>query len=145
MRQSAVKATKRRKLDRTAVLKGLGAPVPNQVPPICSMGGLGNFTHRRLIPTLAMISGPWSLYDPVFGGKAIDFERMRSQLLAAGDAIVALDDLPQAQIAGDYTGFREKLAQGAPTCPPELYPQFGPGAKQFGPGAGKSGPGATGV
>ena len=78
-------------------------------------------------PTLAMISGPWSLYDPVFGRKAIDFGRMRAQLLAAGDAILALDDFPREQIAGDYLTYREQLGQGTPTCPPEVYPQFGPG------------------
>jgi len=127
LRQTAVAVTQNRNLDRTAVLRGIGVPVQGQVPPICSMGGLGNFFHRRLIPTLAMISGPWSLYDPVFGRNAIDFGRMRAQLLAAGDAILALDDLPREQIAGDYLTYREQLAQGAPTCPPEIYPQFGPG------------------
>ena len=103
------------------------APDPTRVPPICSMGGLGNFFHRKLIPTLAMISGPWSLYDPVFGADAIDFDRMRNQLLAAGDAILALAALPREQIAGDYTTFRQQAAQGTPTCPAEVYPQFGPG------------------
>ena len=42
LRQTAVAATKRRNLPRTAVLKGLAVPDPNQAPPICSMGGLGN-------------------------------------------------------------------------------------------------------
>jgi hypothetical protein len=74
-----------------------------------------------------MISGPWSLYDPVFGRSAIDFDRMRSQVLAAGDAILALDGLPREQIAGDYLLYQQQLDQGAPTCPPEIYPQFGPG------------------
>jgi hypothetical protein len=127
LRSAAVAATQRRNLDSTAVLTGLGVPVQGRVPPICSMGGLGTVFQRSLIPTLAMISGPWSLYDPVFGAKAIDFKRMRSQLLAAGDAILALDGLPRKQIAGDYLGYREQVAQGAPTCPPEIYPQFGPG------------------
>jgi hypothetical protein len=91
------------------------------------MGGLGIAFHKRLIPTLAMISGPWSLYDPVFGRRALDFNRMRAQLLAAGDSVLALDGLPTAQIAGDYLEMRERRAQGAPTCPPERYPQFAPG------------------
>jgi hypothetical protein len=93
------------------------------------MGGLGIAFHRRLIPTLAMISGPWSLYDPAFGRRAIDFGRMRSQLLAVGDAVLALDGLPIEQIAGDYLRFRELLRQGAPTCPREEYPQFAPGPR----------------
>jgi hypothetical protein len=127
LKQAAVTATQSRNLDRTAVLLGVAAPDATRVPPICSMGGLGNFFHRKLIPTLAMISGPWSLYDPVFGADAIDFDRMRSQLLAAGDTILALAGLPREQIAGDYTRFRQEAAQGMPTCPAEVYPQFGPG------------------
>ena len=101
----------------TAVLKGLGLPTPGQVPPVCSMGGLGNFFHPKLIPTLAMISGPWSLYAPSFRESAIDYGRMRSQLLAMGDSVLALDGLPREQIAGDYLGMREQRAQGAPDVP----------------------------
>ena len=74
-----------------------------------------------------MISGPWSLYDPVFGRKAIDFNRMRSQVLAAGDAILALDGLPREQVYGDYTAYQQQAAQGAPTCPTQPLPQFAPG------------------
>jgi hypothetical protein len=140
LRRAAVAATKRRKLDRTAVLRGVGIPNEAQAPPICSMGGLGTFPQRALIPTLAMISGPWTLYDPAFGSRAIDFKRMRSQLLAAGDAVLALDGVSQKQIDGDYTEYRKQRAQGKPGCPAELYPQFGPGATPFGPGAGKLGP-----
>ncbi len=127
LRRTATAATKRRKLNRTAVLPGIGVPTAGQVPPVCSMGGLGNFFHRRLIPSLAMISGPWSLYAPAFRESAIDFGRMRSQLLAAGDAVLALDGLPRDRLAGDYLRMRELRAQGAPTCPPEVYPEFAPG------------------
>ena len=127
LRQTAAATTQSRHLDRTAVLRGIGVPVAGRVPPICSMGGLGIAFHKRLIPTLAMISGPWSLYDPVFGRNAIDFGRMRSQVLAAGDAVLALDGLPRDQIYGDYTLYQQQLEQGAPTCPPEVYPQFAPG------------------
>jgi hypothetical protein len=128
LRQTAVAATQRRHLPRTAVLKGLSVPNPNQAPSICSMGGLGNFFHPKLVPTLAMISGPWSLYDPVFGRRAIDFAQMRSQALAAGDAILALDGLPRAQIAGDYPSLQAELDAGTKTaCPKETFPQFAPG------------------
>ena len=128
LRQTAVSITQRRKLDRTAVLQGLGFPAAGQVPPICNMGGLGSFFQTRLIPTLAMISGPWSLYAPSFRGSAIDYRRMRSQLLAVGDTVLALDGAPRDQIAGDYPEMRERRAQGAPTCPnPSRLPQFAPG------------------
>lgn len=130
LRETAVEATKRRNLDRTAVLPGLGLPTAGQVPPICSMGGLGNFFHPRLIPTLAMISGPWSLYAPSFKASAIDFQRMRSQLLAVGDSVLALDGVPREQIAGDYLEMGDQRAQGAPTCPPSVLPEFAPGPGQ---------------
>ena len=127
LQEAAAAAAKRRKLDMTAVLKGLGLPTPGQVPPVCSMGGLGEPFHWKLIPTLAMISGPWSLYAPSFRESAIDYGRTRSQLLAVGDSVLALDGLPREQIAGDYLEMREQRAQGAPTCPAERYPQFAPG------------------
>ena len=127
LQEAAAAAAKRRKLDMTAVLKGLGLPTPGQVPPVCSMGGLGNFFHPKLIPTLAMISGPWSLYAPSFRESAIDYGRMRAQLLAVGDSVLALDGLSREQIAGGYLSMREQRAEGAPTCPPERYPQFAPG------------------
>ena len=121
LRQTAVAATKRRNLPRTAVLKGLGVPNPNQAPPICSMGGLGNAFHPNLVPTLAMISGPWTLYDPAFGRRAIDFGQMRSQVLAAGDAVLALDGLPRAQIAGDYPGVASATGPGDEDRLPDLH------------------------
>ena len=128
LRQTAVAATKRRNLPRTAVLKGLAVPDASQAPPICSMGGLGNAFHLNLVPTLAMISGPWTLYDPAFGRRAIDFGQMRSQVLAAGDAVLALDGLPRAQIAGDYPALQAQLDQGTKTgCPSPGFPLHAPG------------------
>jgi hypothetical protein len=67
-----------------------------------------------------MISDPGSLHDPVFGAATIDFDRMRNQVLAAGDAILLLAGLPREQIAGEYLGYRTRLAQGAPTCAREV-------------------------
>ena len=111
----------------TAVLKGLGLPTPGQVPPVCSMGGLGGPFHRKLIPTLAMISGPWSLYAPSFRESAIDYGRMRSQLLAVGDSVLALDGLPRRADRRRLPGDARAAGAGAPTCPAERYPQFAPG------------------
>jgi hypothetical protein len=128
LRQTAAAATKRRKLPRTAVLKGLAIPNPDLAPSICSMGGLGNAFHPRLVPTLAMISGPWTLYDPAFGRRAIDFGQMRLQVLAAGDAVLALDGLPRARIAGGYPALQAQLDQGAKAeCPNPSLPLHAPG------------------
>ena len=68
--------------------------------------------HSHLIPTMAMISGPWSLWAPSFGESAIDFARMRKQLLAAGDAVLGLAALPSAQIAGDYPSLSRAAGRG---------------------------------
>lgn len=126
LRDAIVGIAQRRNLPDTAVLRGASAPTPT-VPSICSFGGLGNAFHQRLIPTTAIISGPWSLYAQSFGREAINMNLLRGQLLAAGDTLLALDGLPQADIAGDYTNLREQRAQGAATCPNETYPQTAPG------------------
>lgn len=127
LREAAITATQRRNLDYTAVLEGAELPVQGRVPEICSFGGIGGPFHSRLIPTMAMISGPWSLWAPSFGESAIDFARMRKQLLAAGDAIVELSTLPSAEIAGDYPNLRAQRAAGAPTCSHDLPPEQAPG------------------
>ena len=114
--QATIDAVQRRDLDRTAVLKGVGAPGAGQVPSICSQGGLGTNFHGLLIPTVAGISGPWSLWAPGFGEDAIDVERMRDQALAFGDIAVELDDVPRDEIAGGYLAAREQRASGTPTC-----------------------------
>ena len=77
------------------------SPADDQVPSICSQGGLGTNFHGLLIPTIAGISGPWSLWAPAFGEDAIDFDRMRDQTLAFGDVAVELDDVPRDAIAGE--------------------------------------------
>ncbi len=93
--EASIDAVERRGLTKTAVLKGVGLPADDQVPSICSQGGLGTNFHGLLIPTIAGISGPWSLWAPAFGEDAIDFERMRDQILAFGDIAVELDDVPR--------------------------------------------------
>lgn len=128
LREAAVAAAVWRNLTRTAVLKGLALPNSTMAPSICSMGGLGNAFHPRLIPTLAMISGPWSLYDPVQGAAAIDFGLMRDQILAAGDTLLALDGLPRDRIEGDYPMLRRAVERGSrQACPRQWLPLQAPG------------------
>lgn len=128
LRQAAITATQQRNLAFTAVLKGAELPVAGRAPEICSFGGIGGAFQSYLIPTMAMISGPWSLWAPSFGESAIDFGRMRTQLLAAGDAVLGLSQLPSEQIAGDYPRLRALRAAGAPTCSHQLPPEQAPGA-----------------
>lgn len=115
--EASVKAVRRRRLTRTAVLQGVGVPNDEQVPSICSQGGLGTPFHSHLIPTVAGISGPWSLWAPGFGEGAIDFDRFRDQLLAFGDLAVQLDDVSLDEIAGTYPEARRRRSEGAVTCP----------------------------
>jgi len=125
--QATLDAVERRGLERTAVVKGVGVPEADQVPSICSQGGLGTNFHGLLIPTIAGISGPWSLWAPGFGEDAIDFEHMRDQTLAFGDIAVELDDVDRTDIAGDYIEAREQRAAGAVTCALEPPPAEAPG------------------
>ncbi|MEW6270808.1 MAG: hypothetical protein AB1689_16115, partial [Thermodesulfobacteriota bacterium] len=127
--EAAIAAVQHRQLARTAILQGVGAPDPTQVPRICSQGGLGTIFHTDLIPTTAAITGPWSMFDPVFGEKAIDFEHMRRQVLAMGDVVRSLDGVPRIEIAGAYIEEREQRANGAKACAHVRPPLVAPGAE----------------
>jgi hypothetical protein len=125
--KASVAAVKRRKLDRTVVIKGVGLPVQGQVPSICSYGGIGGSLNWRLIPSIATISGPWSLWAPSFGAKAVDFKRMRKQILAQGDVIRGLDRVSRENIAGGFTeGRRQRAAGTVKTCSLEAPPAEAP-------------------
>lgn len=115
-----------RSVDRTFVLPGSDPPVPDRVPPQCSFGGIGTHFHSHLVPTMAMISGPWTLWAPSFGASAVDHDRMRRQTLAAADAVTALAPLPRDTIAGPYLDQRRARAAGAPTCAHDLPPEWAP-------------------
>lgn len=123
---AANQAITRHALDRAIVLPGIDLPNPARVPPQCSFGGIGTHFHGHLIPTMATISGPWSLWAPSFGEQAIDYNRMFAQTLAAGDSILALGTVPREQIAGPYLAYRQARAAGAPTCSHELPPEEDP-------------------
>lgn len=98
------------------VLPGV-IPKTQTHPTYCSFGGIGTYGHTQLVPSMAIISGPWSLWAPSFGEEAIDFEQMHKQLLAVGDVTLRLDDLTREEIAGPYLAWREARAEGGPVCP----------------------------
>ena len=52
------------------------------------------YFNVHLVPTTSIITGPWSLWAPAFGGDAIDVRRLRQQTLAAGNVVAALDRVP---------------------------------------------------
>lgn len=112
---AALAALQRRNLTRTSLLRGFDPPGV-QVTQHCSMGGDATYFHRRLIPSMQMISGPWSLWAPGFGESAIDFARMRAQVVAAGDAVLALWDQPLGLLHGTMPLARGLRDAGLPTC-----------------------------
>jgi hypothetical protein len=125
--QASIDAVERREVRRTAILKGVEAPVDGRLPPFCSQGGLGSNFNGLLIPSIGAISGPWTLWTNAFGEDAIDAEHMRSQVLALGDVVRSLDATPRDEIAGDYLAMREARAEGGTVCdiphPPTVAPE----------------------
>ncbi|WP_086822999.1 hypothetical protein [Allokutzneria sp. NRRL B-24872] len=124
--ETVIQAVTRRSVQRTFVLPGADAADPARVPQHCSFGGLGTHYQSHLIPAVATISGPWSLWAPSFGASAVDHARMRDQVLAAGDTVLALNGVSRDRIAGDYPAQRQARAAGARTCSHELPPEQAP-------------------
>jgi hypothetical protein len=125
--KAAIAGVKRRRLDRTAVLKGVEAGDPSRVPQFCSQGGLGSNFQPHLIPTMSSITGPWSLWAPLFGSRAIDFDRMRREVIAMGDVARSLDRVSRARVGGSYPRERRERASGKKTCTPFRPPAVAPG------------------
>ncbi len=93
-------------LERTWLLRGADAPAV-AFPPHRSYGGEGGPYREHRIPTVAGITGPWTLFDPSFGlSELIDFDLMRRQTLAFGDVVVMLGGVPQQVIAGADPAYR---------------------------------------
>lgn len=126
LRKAIIDAVKYRKLDRMSVMPGIGFPNSTVVPEFQSFGGIGTSYHMALIPTMAIVSGPWSLWAPYFGADALDFDRLRQQLLAAGDVLLNVDGLSREEIAGGYLKYRQERAAGKPTAYQKPPPEFAP-------------------
>ena len=112
---SVVNIATSRNLDNTIVAPGFPPANENAVPTYFSMGGLGTYYHDALLPTMALISGPWSLWAPSFGEEALDYDRLRLQHMAIGDAIMALSQFSKEELRGNYTEYRQQRAMGATT------------------------------
>lgn len=85
-----INVAKDRNLDNTIVSSGLPPADTSQIRYYLSMDGIGTCYHDLLIPTMDIISRPWSLWAPSFGGDAIDYERLRLRHMAIGDVILGL-------------------------------------------------------
>jgi hypothetical protein len=96
----------RNDLRRSIVLRGADVPAP-RLPPHHSFGGEGTAYHTRLLPTIAFVTGPWTLFNPAFGMEAIDGELFHRQLVVFTDLVYSLDEIPREAIAGGYLAERE--------------------------------------
>jgi hypothetical protein len=120
LRAAVVRAIERHRVARTAMLTGADGADPARAPEHCSFGGEGTPYNERLLPTVAAISAPQGLYDPVFGLEAIDVHRMRRETVAFTDLLVRMSRMPRAAIAGDVRAERARRAAGAPGCPNDI-------------------------
>lgn len=125
---STVQNLQKHGLGQTAVLRGQDVPTTLRVPVHCSFGGIGGAFHGYLIPTIATISGPWSLWAPSFGESAIDFDRMHKQLLASGDMLLSLQNQRREVLTGAIPLLRQLRDSGVPTCDHTLPGEQAPGA-----------------
>jgi hypothetical protein len=64
------------------------------------VSGEGAAYQERGMPTVALIAGPWSLYNPAFGIEAVDVDLLRRQALAIRDLVLDVQELPRETIAG---------------------------------------------
>jgi hypothetical protein len=110
------RAVRRRKVERSLLLKGTALPDDSHVPPYCSFGGEGTPYMRHLIPTVGFITAPWTLFSSAYGLEQIDFALVRRQTLQFTDFLLGLRGAPQSKIAGRYTDYRRQRRAGKPTC-----------------------------
>jgi hypothetical protein len=107
-----------RDVRRSLLMKGTALADNSHVPPYCSFGGEGTPYAQHLLPTVGFVTSPWTLFDPGYGLKIIDFRLLRQQTLLFNDFLLRLRGASQDAIAGKYTQYRQERAQGKPTCPP---------------------------
>lgn len=101
---------------RTAILKGLSAADLTTVPHHCGFGGEGTPYNQHLLPTIAPIAVPKTLFSPQFGTEALDVAVMRKASLAFTDVVLDLGPMAQQDVAGDVTTMRAQRASGTPGC-----------------------------
>jgi hypothetical protein len=93
-------------LRRTVVLRGADAPAA-RFPPHVSYGGEGGPYRAHIVPTVAAITGPWTLFNPAFGlDELVDPALMREQTIAFGDLIHQVEQVPREVLAGADTAYR---------------------------------------
>lgn len=93
-------------LRETIALRGADLPAP-RIPPHHSFGGEGGPYHQRLVPTIAFVTGPWSLFNPAFGLEAIDEDLLHAQTLVFSDIVHGIETTPREVLGGGYLAYRQ--------------------------------------
>lgn len=114
--ETLTRIVRRRRVERSLLLQGTAPADDSHVPPFCSFGGEGTPYLQHLIPTVAFISAPWTLFNPAYGLEQLDFGLMRAQTLTFTDFLLKLRGVPQRRIAGKYARYREERRAGKPRC-----------------------------
>lgn len=84
-----------------------GADLPGlRIPPHQNFGGEGGPYHKHLLPTIALVEGPWSLFNPAFGLEAVDRDLLHDQALLFTDVLYGASALPREALGGGYLAMR---------------------------------------
>ena len=93
-------------LRESIALRGIDVPAP-AIPPNDNYGGEGNPYQHHLIPSVDLVTAPWTLFDPAFPiDQLIDKQLLWRQTLVFADLVHAFSTVPRDQIAGGYTAYR---------------------------------------
>ncbi|MDP3857631.1 MAG: hypothetical protein Q8Q73_07710 [Stagnimonas sp.] len=118
-------------LGESLALRGTGLPGAH-LPLSNNFGGEGNPYVQHLLPTLAFITAPLTLFTPGYSLEGIDPELLHAQTLMFADLIQSLSQLPRELIAGAATAERlqrdllcatgldiaiDVLCEGTPSAP----------------------------
>jgi hypothetical protein len=104
---TALSVVQRHDLRETIALRGADLP-GLQIPPQDNYGGEGNPYQHHLIPTVALVTGPWTLFDPAFSlQQLIDRDLLYKQTLVFADLVHATATIPREVLGGGYIGYRE--------------------------------------
>ena len=100
----------RHDLRGTIALRGADLPGA-RIPPHHAYGGEGTPYQAHLIPSVALVTGPWTLYNPAFGMEAVDLELMRRETLVATDLLYSVASVPREVLGGGYVAYRAARSQ----------------------------------
>jgi hypothetical protein len=104
---TALQVVAKHDLRETIALRGLDLPGLS-LAPNDNFGGEGNPYQHHLIPTLAMVTAPWTLFDPAFSlEQLIDKSLLHRHTVVFTDMVHAFSTVPRELLGGGYVAYRE--------------------------------------